>query len=87
MRDGFTQQELDDARKGVLENAKLDRAKDGRLVRTLSNNIDLERTMMWDKNYEDALKSLTVEQVNVAFRKYFPLANFSIVKAGDSSKL
>ncbi|GIR39348.1 MAG: hypothetical protein CM15mP51_01280 [Porticoccaceae bacterium] len=56
MRDGFTQQELDDARKGVLENAKLDRAKDGRLVRTLSNNIDLERTMMWDKNYEDALK-------------------------------
>ena len=87
MQDGFTQQELDDARKGVLENAKLDRAKDGRLVRTLSNNIDLERTMMWDKNYEDALKSLTVEQVNVAFGKYFPLENFSIVKAGDSSKL
>ena len=87
LQDGFTQQELDDARKGVLENAKLDRAKDGRLVRTLSNNIDLERTMMWDKNYEDALKSLTVAQVNVAFRKYFPLENFSIVKAGDSSKL
>ena len=69
MQDGFTQQELNDARKGVLENAKLDRAKDED-CRTLSNNIDL-RTMMWDKNYEDALKSLTVEQVNVAFRKYF----------------
>ena len=73
--------------KVFLKNAKLDRAKDGRLVRTLSNNIDLERTMMWDKNYEDALESLTVEQVNEVFRKYFPLENFSIVKAGDSSKL
>ena len=86
MQDGFTQQELNDARKGVLEKMKLDRAKDGRLVRTLSNNIDLEDHDV-DKNYEDALKSLTVEQVNVAFRKYFPLENFSIVKAGDSSKL
>ena len=43
--------------------------------------------MMWDKKYEDALRSLTVEEVNVVFKKYFSLTNFSIVKAGDASKM
>ena len=87
LSDGFTAEELEDARRGVLQNSRIDRAKDGRLVGTLSRNIDLKRTMMWDKKYEDALRSLTVEEVNVVFKKYFSLANFSIVKAGDASKM
>lgn len=87
LSDGFTAEELEDARRGVLQNSRIDRAKDVRLVGTLSRNIDLKRTMMWDKKYEDALRSLTVEEVNVVFKKYFSLTNFSIVKAGDASKM
>lgn len=87
IKDGFTQQELDDARKGVLQNNKIDRAKDGRLVRTLAGNIDLGRNMQWDKNYEQAIRDLTILQVNMAVRKYLKRENISIVKAGDSTKM
>ncbi|PXF62606.1 M16 family metallopeptidase [Kangiella spongicola] len=84
--EGFTQQELDDAVKGMLQNRRVDRAKDSRLVWTLAGNIDLNRSMMWDKDFEEALKSLTVEDINRAFRKHLSLDNISIVKAGDKAK-
>jgi zinc protease len=87
IEDGFSQQELDDARQGILQNTRIDRAKDNRLVGTLASNIDLNRTMQWDKNYEIAIRDLKVEQVNAAFRKYYSLDKFSIVKAGDRAKI
>ncbi|MCF6288945.1 MAG: insulinase family protein [Proteobacteria bacterium] len=87
LKDGFTQQELDDARKGSLENNKIDRAKDDRLVRALAGNIDLNRSMQWDKKYEQSIRDLTLFQVNNAVKKYWVRENISIVKAGDSSKM
>jgi zinc protease len=87
IEDGFSQQELDDARQGILQNTRIDRAKDNRLVGTLTSNIDLNRTMQWDKNYEIAIRDLKVEQVNAAFRKYYSLDKFSIIKAGDRAKI
>ena len=85
--DGFTKQELDDAREGVLQNTRIDRAKDNRLVRTLASNIDLDRTMQWDKEYEDSIRNLSIEEVNAAFRRHFSLDKFSIIKAGDQAKI
>ena len=87
IEDGFTQQELDDARKGVLLNNRIDRAKDGRLIGRLSANIDLGRSMLWYKEYEQSLRDLNVADVNSAFRRHFSLDKFSIIKAGDSKKI
>ncbi|VAW41923.1 Zinc protease [hydrothermal vent metagenome] len=87
LKDGFTQQELDDARTGMLQNNKLDRAKDARLVKTLVADLDLDRNMQWDKNYEQKIRDLTVLQVNMAVRKYFKRENISIIKAGDATKI
>ena len=84
---GFTQQELDDARKGVLQNNRIDRAKDNRLARQLANYIDLDRTQQWNKKYEAAIEKLTILQVNMAFNKYVKADSFSIIKAGDSKKM
>ena len=84
---GFTQQELNDARTGILQNSRIDRAKDGRLVRTLSGNIDLNRTMQWDKNYEKAVMDLSVEDVNTAVKRHLSMEGISIIKAGDSKKI
>ena len=85
--EGFTQQELDDARKGVLQNNRIDRAKDNRLASELANFIDLERTQQWNKQYEEALQELTILQVNMAFNKYIKPDSFSIITAGDASKI
>jgi len=87
LKEGFTQKELDDVKKGLLQNNKIDRAKDNRLVRTLAGNLDLKRTMQWDKKYEQAIRDLTLFQVNNAIKKYWLRDNFSIVKAGDSAKM
>ena len=85
--EGFTQQELDDARKGILQNNRIDRAKDNRLAGQLSNYIDLERTQQWNKAYEQAIKDLTILQVNMTFNKYVNADSFSIIKAGDAAKM
>ncbi len=87
IKDGFTQKELDDAVKGVLQGNRIDRAKDNRLVATLTNNVDLNRTMQWGKAYEEKLKALTVDEVNNAFRRHLKLEDFSIIKAGDKAKM
>ncbi len=84
---GFTQQELNDTRTGILQNSRIDRAKDGRLVRTLSGNIDLNRTMQWDKNYEKAVMDLSLEDVNAAVKRHLSMEGISIIKAGDSEKI
>lgn len=85
--EGFTEQELADAKKAVLQNNVLDRAKDARLAGTLQSNIDLERTMQWQKNLEQSISELTVEDVNAAFKKHIVPEKLSIVKAGDESKM
>ena len=85
--EGFTAEELADAKKAVLENNVLDRAKDARLAGTLQSNIDLERTMQWQKNLEQKIRDLTVEEVNAAFKKHIVPEKISIVKAGDESKI
>ena len=87
MDEGFTQKELDDARKGVLQNNRIDRAKDNRLASTLSSFIDLERTQQWNKQYEQAIEDLTLLQVNMAFKKHINPDNISIIKAGDETKM
>lgn len=86
INDGFTQQELDDAVKGMLQNRRIDRAKDERLVGTLASNLDLQRSMTWDKEFEASLKSLTLKDVNEAFRRHLSLDNISIIKGGDKAK-
>ncbi len=86
LADGFTEQELIDAKKGVLQNNRIDRAKDNRLASQLGSYIDLERTQAWNKKYEQAIQDLTILDVNMAFKKHVDLNNFSIVKGGDAKK-
>ncbi|KAA3650135.1 MAG: insulinase family protein, partial [Proteobacteria bacterium] len=85
--EGFTAEELVDAKKAVLQNNVLDRAKDARLAGTLQSNIDLERSMQWQKNLEQKIVDLTVAEVNAAFKKHIVPEKLSIVKAGDTSKI
>jgi len=43
----------------------------------------LDRPYSWDKNVEDKIKSMTLDQVNAAFKKHIDPNGVSIVKAGD----
>ncbi len=87
LKDGFTDEEIKSAKSGLLQGKKVSRAQDIELVRTLRRNLILDRTMQWNKSYEQRLSNLTADDVKRVMNKYLKLENFSIIKAGDMSNV
>jgi len=86
LADGFTQAELDEAKKGFLNGLIVELSTDNQLAGTLAGNLYIDRTMDFTQKLEEQVKALSLEQVNAAFRKYISLDNISVVKAGDFDK-
>jgi zinc protease len=83
---GFTPEQLADAKKGLLLQRRLARAQDGALAGTLALELELDRTMDFDARTDRAIEVLTLEQVNAALRKYVDPSQLVIVYAGDFAK-
>ena len=83
VKDGFTGQEVNAAKKAYLEQRAVGRASDTALASLLVNHEDLGRTMKWDDDLEKKIAAMTADQVNAAFRRHIDPAALSIVKAGD----
>ncbi|CAN5668272.1 pitrilysin family protein [soil metagenome] len=86
VKDGFTADEIKDARSGLLQARMVSRAQDPALSSTLNNYLYLNRTLNWDAEFEKKLESLTPEQVNAAMKKHIDPSKISIIKAGDFAK-
>lgn len=86
VKDGFTEKEVEEAKKGYLQIARQGRTNDAGLAARLRNNLYINRTMDYEDTFEKAVAALTVEQVNAAFRKYIIPSKISIFKAGDFTK-
>jgi zinc protease len=85
-REGFTAKELDDAKKGTLQERASNRAQDSVLATAWTANMDLGRTFAFSKQFEDRLRAVKLEDVNAAFRKYIDPARITFVIAGDAKK-
>jgi zinc protease len=86
LKEGFTQQELDEGRRGLLEYRRQSRAQDGNVASTLASNLELNRTFMVSQQVDDALAKLTLEQVNTAWRTYQQPARWVAAYGGDFEK-
>lgn len=87
IKDGITQEELDNAIKGWVQAQNVSRAKDNELSSVINNNIFYDRDMNFQKNIENMVTSLTVEKVNKAIQKYFkPFEQWTVVNAGEYDK-
>ena len=82
-RDGFAADELAEAKKAYLEARIIGRSTDTALLNLISSHEQLERPFAWDVNLEDKIRTMTLDQVNAAFRKHIDPNGVSIVKAGD----
>ena len=80
---GFTAAEVDAAKKAYLESRMVGRSTDGALLALMVSHEQLGRSFTWDSDLEARIQSLTVEQINAAFRKHIDPNSVSIVKAGD----
>ena len=85
-RDGFTAKEVEDAKKGTLQERATNRSQDSVLAGAWTANMDLGRTFAFSKQFEDRMRAVTVDQVNAAFRKYIDPARMTFVIAGDAKK-
>ena len=82
-REGFTQEEFDKARQGLLQERRLSRAQDDAVASGLLRNLQLDRRFAVSQQVDDALQALTLEQVNAALRKHLDPSRWSVAWAGD----
>ena len=86
VRDGFTPEEVEAAKKSWMEERVVGRSQDGVLAGRLLTDEYNGRTMAFDGSIDAAVAKLTPEQVNAAFKKHIDPASLSVVKAGDFAK-
>ena len=84
--EGFTAQEVEEAKKGFILSRQRVRASDSSLANSLASYLNLNRTYAWDAEYEKKVQALTAEQINAAMKKYMTPDKISIFKAGDFAK-
>ncbi len=80
---GISQQELDEARSGLLQAATIARSQDGSLASSLSNQLFLQRTMRFTAEQEARVQAVTLEQVNAVIKRYIDPSKLVHVYAGD----
>ena len=83
LESGVTQKELDDAVKGYLQRQEVARTEDANLSQMLESTLLADRTMSYYTSHEQAIQSLTPEQVNYALRKHIDPAKILTAVAGD----
>jgi zinc protease len=86
VRDGFTEKEVADAKKAILQERALARAQDARLANELAKQAYLGRTFAFSAALDAKIAGLTTDAVNASLRKYVKPDAFVDVYAGDFAK-
>ena len=86
LKDGFTADEVEKAKKTWLEERAVARAEESSIANLLMTRERWGRTLDWDVRMEAAVAALTPAQVNEAFKRHVDPAAISIVKGGDFKK-
>ncbi len=83
LKEGFTQKEVDEAKKSIMQAHQVSRSQDNSLSGLLNSNLYLGRNMKWSKDLEDKINALTPDQILQATRRNIDLLKMSFIKAGD----
>jgi len=83
---GYTEEEVDNAKRALLEERKSARAEDAALAGALVSQAFLGRTWVFSGDLDRAIGAVTVEGANAALRKYLKPADLATFLAGDFAK-
>jgi zinc protease len=86
LKEGFTDQEIAEAKKGWLQERNLMRSDDRSLASMLADNEFEGRTMAFQADIEKKVGALTPQQILEAMRRHIDPSKLSYVKAGDFKK-
>jgi zinc protease len=83
LAEGFSKEEIESGKKGLLQARQLARTNDENLADRLAFYLSLGRTFSWDEELERRIAALTPREVVEAMRRRLDPAKLSTVKAGD----
>jgi zinc protease len=83
LRDGYTEEELAQAKQSWAQARQVARAQDGGLAGTLGLWTHVGRTMAWDAELEARVQALTVVDVRDAMRRHLEVERMTFMKGGD----
>ncbi|MFO1303269.1 MAG: pitrilysin family protein [Burkholderiales bacterium] len=83
VKDGFTEDEVKQAKIGLLQRRQLARTDDASIAGALASQAYLGRTFALSGAVDAAIEKLTAADVNAAARKYVKPDDFSYAFAGD----
>lgn len=86
VEEGFTDEEVTEAKNGILDARIRRRSGDGQIASMLHHTMFFNRELSHFQEVDDNLAAVTTEQVNEAFRKYISVDKFTIVMARDVEK-
>jgi zinc protease len=86
LKEGFTEEEISQAKSGWQQSRQVGRAQDNALGGTLRYHAFIGRTFAFDAELETKVAALTAEQIVETMRKYIDPAKLTIVRAGDFKK-
>ena len=86
LKEGFTQEELDFARKTWLQGEEAQRQEDREIAGWLNSSLYLGRSVRFQADLEAKVRALGLGAVNAALRRYLDPARLVVVKAGDFTK-
>jgi zinc protease len=86
LKDGFTEDEVANAKRALLQARRIARAQDGALAGGLLQQAFLGRTWDYAAKLDEGLAAVTVDKANAALRKYVDGAGFAWSYAGDFAK-
>lgn len=86
VKEGITEEELEHAKQGMLDARAVNRAQDAVVAETWAEYLDRGIDWTYSSDTEEAIRALTVEDVNKALRRIANPDNLTIVLAGDRKK-
>ncbi len=83
LAEGFSAEEVEAGKKGLLQARQLARSSDGTVASRLVSYLVLGRTFAWDEDLERRIAAMTPKDIVEALRRHIDPAKLSVVKAGD----
>jgi zinc protease len=83
LADGFSEDEIEAGKKGLLQSRQLARSSDETVASRLVSYLVLGRSFAWEEEQERRIAAMTSQAVVEALRRHIDPAKLSVVKAGD----
>ena len=86
IKDGFTAQEIENAKAALLQEARVARSSDSSVAGSLARQLFLNRTYAFSADFDKKLSAVTPEMARAALAKYVNPAGLVTVRAGTFGK-